>query len=239
MALPAAAQVQVNRKHHETVLAPYSPEAKNLALSIPEVMSPDGRHLAYVKGLGKSTPVRVARPGKRPLEKNAYEQYQVVVDGKEQKTYAKVDGLIFSPDSQQLAYAAGSGDDQWRVVVNGREEAAYKRVGMPLFGPDGKRLAYVALLPDNSRAVVVNGKPGRPYDRILPGGQIFFSPDGRRLAYGARRRENDVQRWYAVTDEQESPPLLYLGAATGIQFSPDGGHRRTPRWRKPTGRPGT
>jgi Tol biopolymer transport system component len=222
LALPAAAQVQVNRKHTETVLSPYSPDAKDLALMTPEVMSPDGRHLAFVKGLGKSTPVRVARPGKRALEKNAYEQYQVVVDGKEQKVYAKVDGLIFSPDSQWLAYAASTGEGQWLVVVNGREEAVYKRVGMPVFSPDGKRLAYIALLADGTRAVVVNGKPGRAYDRTLPGGQIFFSPDGQHLAYGARRKENDVERWYAVIDEKESPPLLYLGAATGIQFSPDG-----------------
>jgi Tol biopolymer transport system component len=223
LALPATAQVQVNRKHSETVLSPYSPEAKDLALITPEVMSPDGRHLAYVKGLGKSTPVRIARPGKRPLEKKAYEQYQVVVDGKEQKVYNKVDGLIYSPDSQWLAYAASTGEDQWRVVVNAREEAQYKRVGMPVFSPDSKRLAYVALGADNSRFVVVNGKAGRPYDKILPGGQIFFSPDGQHMAYGARRKENDVAQWYAVIDDKESPPLLFLGTATGIQFSSDGG----------------
>jgi dipeptidyl aminopeptidase/acylaminoacyl peptidase len=217
-AMPAAAQVQVNRKHQETVLAPYWPEAKDLALLVPEVMSPDGRRLAYVKGIGTAAEISVENPRRKKKEpKKVYPQYEVVFDGHPQKPYAKVDGLIFSPDSKWLAYAASTGEGQWKVVVNGREEETYQRVGMPQFSPDSKRLAYVALQPDGGRMVVVNGRPGKPYEMILQG-RIYFSPDGRRLAYAARVNK----RWLAVVDDQEGPAFDFLGAVTGIQFSDDG-----------------
>ena len=161
-AAPTQAQSVVNRKYKETLLAPFPKAVRESA-----VISPDGRHIAYIR------------------DGNA-----AIVDGTAQKTYAKVAALVFSPDSKWLAYAATDGK-QWFVVVAGRAEAAYQRVGEPTFAPTSKRLAYVALLPDNSRTVVDNGKPGKSYDQIFEG-QIVFSPDGKRMAYGGLR--NDAWR---------------------------------------------
>lgn len=57
----------------------------------------------------------MAREGKKHV---------VVVDGKEEKQYNGVLALIFSPDSQRVAYMAELGDKQF-VVVDGKEAREY------------------------------------------------------------------------------------------------------------------
>jgi Tol biopolymer transport system component len=188
---PLAGQTPVPRKVAETLLAPFPPEVRESS-----VISPDARHVAYV----------------RPVQGGQ----QAVLDGKEQKTYAKVAELAFSPDGKTLAYAAQSGQ-QWLIVAGGQEQTPYTRVGPPVFSPDGKHLAYVALLPDGNRAVVVDGKPGKPCESVFEG-RIAFSPDGHRMAYGAKRPEG----WFLVVGDQETGPYEFLGSATGLVFSRDG-----------------
>lgn len=190
LALARTAFAQVNRKHIETELAPFSKEVQSSA-----IISPDGRHIAYLKPAGGSQ--------------------TAVLDGTEQKPYEKISALRFSPDSKQLAYAASSGG-KWMVVVNGHEETPWKRIGTPVFSPDSKRLAYIVQQPDDSRAVVLNGKPGKAYDRIFEG-LIAFSPDSQHVAYGVLSSD----KWHLVLDDQEGPPVDFLGSTTAIQFSPD------------------
>jgi hypothetical protein len=77
---PVRGQTQVNRKHTETLLAPFPPEAYGSVM-----VSPDGRRIAYV------------------LKANGGEK--ALVDGKEEKLYQQVASLTFSPDGKTLAYA--------------------------------------------------------------------------------------------------------------------------------------
>ncbi len=188
----AAAYAQEERQRRETLRAPFPPEVRDSA-----VISPDGRHLAYVQPSG--------------------EQQAVVVDGKADPPFDRVAALNFSPHGRRWAYAARTGTD-WRIVVDGAPQEAYRRVGRPEFNADGTRLAYVALVDEENVAVIEDGKPpGKSYERIL-NGDLFFSPGGKRLAYGARKEG----KWYAVVDGTEFGPYDFLGASTGIQFADDG-----------------
>ena len=157
----AAAQGPVDRKHSETLLAPFPPEVRDSA-----IVSPDGRRIAYISQVGR--------------------QQVVVVDGKQETPYDQVGSLTFSPNSQWRAYAAAAGGT-WSVVINGRPQPAQQRVGPPVFSPNSKRLAYTALQPDGQHVAVIEATkpPGKPYGRIFEG-RLVFSPDGQRLAYGAQ-----------------------------------------------------
>ena len=110
VASSAAAQLPVERKHTETLLAPFPPEVRESAL-----VSPDCRHIVYVE------------------ESDAGQA--AVLDGRKQATYDRVVALEFSPDGNRLAYAARQGP-AWHVVVDGREQGPYERVGPPRFSPD-------------------------------------------------------------------------------------------------------
>lgn len=144
--------------------------------------SPDGKHLAYIATLkGKMMVVEDGKEGKRyeDIEKLFHPEFSpdsrhlayiasapaltlafppeksfMVLDGKEQKGYDLVEGILFSPDSKHLAYNA---DRRWNrgtsVVLDGKEGPAYDQVVDTVFSPDGNRIAYVAF----SRA---NGNPG-------------------------------------------------------------------------------
>src|SRR3972149_413352 len=81
----AEAQIAVDRKHTETLLAPFPPEVHDSAL-----VSPDCRHIAYVE------------------ETDAGQN--VVLDGQKQATSGRVAALDFSPNGNRLAYAARKGD---------------------------------------------------------------------------------------------------------------------------------
>ena len=180
------------RKHGETLLAPFPPEVYDSA-----VISPDARRIAYVVASGR--------------------QKAVVVDGDLEEACDRIAGLLFSPNSKWHAYAA-RGADEWFIVINGRRQPGYQRVGPPVFSPDSKRLAYVALLADGKRTVVEAPKgPGASYD-LISAGMIVFSPDSRRLAYGVVNNG----RCYLVVDDEQIGPYDDLGTWTGYHFSPDG-----------------
>ena len=92
-AMGGAAQAQVNRRHTETLLAPFPPEVYDSA-----VVSPDGRRIAYVEQAG--------------------DRQAAVIDGNREQAYDRVAALTFSPNSQWHAYAASAGG-RWLLVVNG------------------------------------------------------------------------------------------------------------------------
>ena len=186
----AAGQGEVNRRYTETSLGPFPPEVRESA-----VLSPDGRHVAYIQSGADR---------------------RVVLDGQPQKPFDRVAGLEFSRDGTRLAYAAKRGD-RWYVVSDGRESPGYERVGLPHFSADGAKLAFVALLDVGKRTVVVNGQAGPSYD-VISGGLIAFSPAGARMAYGAVRDG----KCYLVSNGEEMGPFDDLGTRTGYRFSPDG-----------------
>jgi len=121
------------------------------------------------------------------------DKQSVVVGGKKQKEYSAIGAntLIFSPDSQRVAYAARVGSGRYRkfVVVDGKEGKKYDNIseGSLSFTPDSKKAAYAARKGSNG-FVVVDAEEGSQYDDIVTraGGRIVFdSPD--RLQYLARK----------------------------------------------------
>ena len=113
----------------------------------------------------------------------------MIVDGKEGKPYDGLGDLIFSPDSQRVAYGAQLGDKVF-VVVDGKEGKQYDDAGRLIFSPDSQRVAYRAGVGDK-QFVVVDGKEGQPYDGIVTigGGRIVFD-SADRLHYLARKGDD-------------------------------------------------
>jgi Tol biopolymer transport system component len=130
-----------------------------------------------------------------------------------------VEQLLFSPDSQHLAYAA----EVWKerrgkrfVVLDGEPGPEHEGVGMLVFSPDSKHLAYQAMGPRSGEwAVVLDGEPGPKYRYV---GAPVFSPDGRHLAYCAQfAHSGDV----VVVDGQQGPVYSQVSQPA---FSPESQH---------------
>jgi S1-C subfamily serine protease len=146
--------------------------------------SPDARHLAYVTQQGG--------------------RYVVAVDGVEGKPYDLIQlPLLFSSDSQRLAYVAGiirQGKLSWHLVVDGVEGKGYDGVVLPRY----ENTASAA----GAARVFESGIEVTPGPRA-PGAAHVFSPDSRHIAF------------IAIRDEQPAPSA---GSAVGSGFvvRPDG-----------------
>ena len=99
------------------------------------------------------------------------------------KVGAKSNKIVWSPDSQHVAYAAGH-QQQQVLMLDGRETGRYQAILNPsiLFSPDSARLAY-GIEEGRAQRVVLDGNSLPAYDG-LPPIQWSFSPDSSRLAYG-------------------------------------------------------
>lgn len=106
----------------------------------------------------------------------------VVVDGKEHKGYkgGNSSPIVFSPDSQHVAYTASDGDNNI-LSLDGVEQKNYPVVLFLTFGPDSRRLVLKTKAGEQD-VLVVDGADGKPYPSIAQE-TVTFSPDGRRLAY--------------------------------------------------------
>jgi WD40 repeat protein len=167
------------------------------------VISPDGKHLAYV----------ATNPnGKR-----------VVVDGVEGKLYPDIPEvrlseagrpaeIRFSPDSTRVAYVA-SRDKRCFVVVDGVEGKQYEsiKVGGIIFSADGKRVAYVATR-DGKERVVVDGVEGRPFDYISDLSALF-STDSKTVSYIGVRRQGPDQKNVLVVNGVETMEEDYINSS--------------------------
>ena len=112
----------------------------------------------------------------------------MVVDGQEQKQYdwPHIRSIVFSPDSQRLAYVAFDGDRPF-LVVDGQEGQRYEsiREGSVVFSPDSQRVAYVVGMPEEDGGhpfVVVDGQERQrcrsPYTGIDRQSTALRSPFG-------------------------------------------------------------
>jgi roadblock/LC7 domain-containing protein len=103
----------------------------------------------------------------------------IVIDGKEER-YEKTGYPVFSPDSQNVGYIAGSGDKLFSVI-NGQQGKIYDTPGSrfffpnPVFSPDSKHVAYAARM-GKKWSVIIDAAEGQLYDEILvfPGGEKSF-----------------------------------------------------------------
>ena len=122
--------------------------------------SPDLRLVAYHETDHRADPDLPVQPGR------------VVVRGQESKWYDEgetVASVVFSPDSQRLAYAINDGG-KLLVVVDGQQGEQYDRIehGSLLFSPDSQQLAYVARRA-GEWFVVVDGQEQEVSDGVEEG----------------------------------------------------------------------
>ena len=166
--------------------------------------SPDGSQVAYIAATGK--PV------------NAVPQF-VVINGRAQpQQYGDIlQPLVFSPDSERLAYSArdenasqfirGEKSTGVFVVVDGeRLGVKYPSSGISSlnFSPDSKHVVYTVMNIVDQTAfsrkyfLVVDGKAFATYDYLdMPITGPRFSADGKMIAYGARRGN---ELWWIAED---------------------------------------
>lgn len=160
------------------------------------VFSPDGVHYAYVA-------------------KGYYGFDQLVVDGKEEKTYEQISDLTYSADGKRLAFIAWN-DYRWHIILDGKDIAQYDDATTPTFSPDGKRFAYAA--KDNTGwHAVIDGNAGPGY---LEAQSPVFSPDSRRTAYLAKLNVPSGEPAYFMVIDGKPTTARYLYLFEPV-FSPD------------------
>jgi len=105
--------------------------------AIAPMFSPDGKRTAYVAAYN-------------------YDDWTVVVDGRDHPRHHAVGPPVFSPDSRKIAYPVafepkrkepwGPGPDpMWYISVDGRRASqTWHGVRLPVFSPDSRKMAYVA-----------------------------------------------------------------------------------------------
>jgi len=211
------------------------------------VISPDGRHLAYVSKAGNKK--RVVADGVLQPEFDDIPEAGLTEAG-------KTPAIRFSPDSQQVAYVAKIGNGM-AVMLDGKPGKICDKiiVGRFLFSPDSKHVAVVSEVGEkNKERVVLDSAEGVIYDYIedlLPrfskdsqhlfyiartGDQAFlikdgkavangaslsnltFSPDAKRFAYTLRNAE----KWQVILDA--TPGKEYDSIGNNLLFSQDSAH---------------
>lgn len=170
--------------------------------------SPDSQRFAFDIRIGPS----------------AYGSHRVVVDevyGKEYQ-FPGVGKVIFSPDSQHVAYRAKSDGEGYFVVLDGVEGKNYSEVRDPIFSPASNHTAYAALSNDGWH-VVLDGNESNNYTEVWG---LTFSSDSKHLAYAARDSRNGKEIQFVVVDGKEGKQYLHdwhgQGILCGPVFSPDG-----------------
>jgi WD40-like Beta Propeller Repeat len=173
------------------------------------VISPDGKHIAFVSTRGS--------------------RFAVVVDGKPSGKYDEIGHInnavnkeiIFSADGQHVMFVARRGEDQM-VVVDGQEMIGYQLVEQFSFSPDGKQNTFVAQhdQQNSHQLAVVNGKDSpTAYVTIT---DMQFSSNSAHVAYiGTVADPSKPANTCVVMDGKNEPPFYHVH---DLQFSADGNH---------------
>ncbi len=128
------------------------------------VFSPDSERLAYI-GVRNDRDF-VGLTGETFRLKRGDQMITVLMDEPQGKGQCdRIYGLVFSPDSKRLAYAAIR-DGRHFAVVDGIEQEKYDGIGMPAFSPDSKHIVYSAK-HEAKWLLVVDGVEGAEYDNLL------------------------------------------------------------------------
>jgi Tol biopolymer transport system component len=153
-----------------TVMTDGHPGKQYNYIAIPPFFSPDSNRLAYAAA-------------------DAYSSKEVwaVVDGRENNKFNHIYSIVFSNNSEHVAFSANTGAKAL-VVVDGQQGKSYKNAGSLrdiwylTFSPDSQHLAYTAILDNSHEVIVVDGQEGKEYRAIA---DVCFSPDSKRVAYVA------------------------------------------------------
>lgn len=176
-------------------------------------LSPDLRRLTYIRYyLNEMAVVVDGVEGK---------QYDAVADRLACPRYSYVcsPGIVFSPDSKRMAYAAKRAGKSF-VVINGVEGKEYDDISEAIvFSPASKRVAYVAWR-EKQCFVVLDGDEGKKYVKGFISG-LAFSPDSKRFVYeindGSKTRIVIIDGAEEREFEISGNPLF----VPAIIFSPD------------------
>lgn len=206
------------------------------------VFSPDSEHVAYAAV--KNDRMVVVLDGR---EVGEFDRFWHILDGLSHKIRIGGSGshghnmLMFSPDSERLAYVAQRGNKQM-VVVDHKPGPEYDQVGTiprngfeelgagPLFSPNSRRWAYLAVKSYESASpqthwirkmvAVIDGEEGPEYRKITRG--PVFNPNSRYVAYVAEKGTATEPKQCLVMDNEEGPE--YDRIRHGPVFSADGRH---------------
>ena len=162
--------------------------------------SPNSKRLAYVALPAGGEKVQVIQ-----LPGGPSEAYDRVFEGQ----------IVFSPDSQQIAYGMCKGE-KWYVVHDAQQYGPYDFLGTLTglqFSADSKHLGFAALI-DKQWCAVVDGKPQKLYENL---GNLAFSADGQHVAYAAM----EDGKWHVIVDGEPQAAYDAVGEDS-LQFSPDG-----------------
>jgi Tol biopolymer transport system component len=177
------------------------------AISGVPIFSPDSQRLAYLAGEGAEQMVVVDGVEGPPYE--GIGPHAVCILEGDDRVCSEI---LFSPDSQHVAYVALDKGSVFTVIDEQPAESYFSIVGLT-YSPDGEKLAFVA--GGFGDRVVVGGEEQPEYENILAS-SLVFSPDGQRLAYVAE----EVDQLFVVVDGIEGE--RYDGVdISSITFSPD------------------
>jgi len=137
--------------------------------------------------------------------------------------YAALGDLVFSPNSQRLAYPAQLPAGNWCVVVDGQAGPAFDEVGQPAFSPDSKRFVY-AVRKGAKWSVAVDHKAGAEFDAVR---QPRIAPDNKTVGYLANlggmvgeTGKFEGGKWFVVLGETRDK--RNFDDANGFAFTPQG-----------------
>lgn len=166
--------------------------------------SPDSSRLAYIGMHNDRDSVRLA--GEIYRLKRGDRMITVLMGELQGKGQCdRVYGLVFSPDSKRLAYAA-TRDGRYFAAVDGAEQAEYDQVCVPIFSPDSRHIVYSAKREDRW-FFMVDGVEGPEYDNPIENLQIgtldwrityqvpiIFDPDNPAKFYTTVTRDQRTLR---------------------------------------------
>jgi dipeptidyl aminopeptidase/acylaminoacyl peptidase len=134
------------------------------------ILSPDGAHIAYFKGMGDW--------GNILWVMNADGSgVRVLID----EEFGHVADLAWSPDGSRLAFDARYGGGVWIVGVDGSGLTEVPKGSAPRWSPTGSRLAFQSA----GGIWVINADGSGRREVAAVGRDPVWSPDGSRIAYQA------------------------------------------------------
>lgn len=191
-------------------------------------ISPDGKHVAYIGSIGSGY---IVQPGvMNQAQISAKTQLLLVdertLDSESGATYTFT-GIVFSPDSQQLAWTAGyfgKGMSAFQARTTGQIETptknvlTYSNISEPVWSADSTHLAYgaIQIVGENIvKYVITDGKPSEVYFDIT---QPVWNPVASQLAYAIVPMDAQNES-VVINDGKQSPKY---DTVSDLLFSPDG-----------------
>ena len=183
----------------------YSPDAKNIAYTVPASASPTKKALLVKDGIETNTKYDAINQIAYSPSGSGFtfvgqtgDTCYVVRDGVESSAYDAAPfscDFTYSPDGKSLAFQGKKGS-KWDVVKDGVASKSYDSILQLVYSPDGKSFAFGGY-KGGSEVVVKDGVEMTGYDNAaFP----VYSPDSKSFTFQASRNS----KWFVVKDGAES-----------------------------------